>query len=200
MFTGLVEAIGTVLSREPLGEGVTIQVEAAGFAEELVAGESVTVDGVCQTVIERKEKSFAFQSVRTTLSRTTLGSLVTGRRVNLERALRPTDRLGGHIVQGHVDGLAEVQSVERAGETVYIRVLLPPEVAEVTVDYGSLALDGVSLTVNSLEGDVAELAIIPYTWSRTNLSRLGPGDRMNVEADLVGKFVRRLLGPYGMGR
>lgn len=200
MFTGLVQAVGTVEERRPEEGGLAFRVRAAGFASGLGEGESVAVDGVCQTVTARDGTSFAFQSVRTTLSRTTLGELVPGRRVNLERALRADDRLGGHLVQGHVDGVAEVREVEPAGETVYLRVRLPAAVTEVTVEYGSLTVDGVSLTVNALRQDVAELAVIPYTWNRTNLARLGAGDRVNVEADLVGKYVRKLLRPYLAGR
>lgn len=200
MFTGLVQAVGTVEERRPAEGGLVFRVRAADFADGLREGESVAVDGVCQTVTGRDGASFAFQSVRTTLSRTTLGELVPGRRVNLERALRADDRLGGHLVQGHVDGVAEVGEVEPAGETVYLRVRLPAAVAEVTVEHGSLAVDGVSLTVNALRDDVAELAVIPYTWSRTNLGRLRAGERVNVEADLVGKYVRKLLQPYLVGR
>lgn len=200
MFTGLVQAVGTVEERRPAQGGLAFRVGAAGFVDGLGEGESVAVDGVCQTVTARDDTTFAFQSVRTTLSRTTLGELEPGRRVNLERALRADDRLGGHLVQGHVDGVGEVREVEPAGETVYLRVRLPAGVAEVTMEYGSLAVDGVSLTVNALHDDVAELAVIPYTWTRTNLARLRAGERVNVEADLVGKYVRKLLRPYRADR
>lgn len=196
MFTGLVQAVGTVSGREARQGGLLLRVRAPGFAEELGEGESVAVDGVCQTVTGREGDAFAFQAVRTTLSRTTLREYGTGRRVNLERALRPADRIGGHFVQGHVDGVGEVRGVERAGETVFLRIGLPPEVAELTVELGSLAVDGVSLTVNRLAGGVAELAIIPYTWSHTALSRLREGDRVNLEADLIAKYVSKLVGPY----
>jgi riboflavin synthase len=140
--------------------------------------------------------SFSFESIRTTLSRTTLGSFEPGREVNLERAIRAGDPMGGHIVQGHVDGTGELTEVESAGETVFLRVRLPEEIRRLTVLYGSIAIDGISLTVNRLTGDVAEVAIIPYTFQNTNVSRLRPGSRVNVEADMIGKYVDRLLEPY----
>lgn len=199
MFTGLVEAVGEVIRREPLEGGLSFTVEAAGFAEELDAGDSVAIDGVCHTVTDRSADRFDFQSIRTTLSRTTLGEFDSGRKVNLERAIRAGEPMGGHLVQGHVDSVAGVLSVEQKGETVFVRILLSPEVSAVTVPYGSLAVDGVSMTVNDLDGDVAELAIIPYTWTHTSFSRLEPGDNVNVEADLVGKYVQRLLEPYRVG-
>jgi riboflavin synthase len=200
MFTGLVEAVGTVVTREPLEGGLAFRVRATGFAEQLTSGDSVAVDGVCQTVTQTGDDTFNFESIRTTLSRTTFGDYEPGRPVNLERALQAGEPMGGHLVQGHVDGVGTVTSVERAGETVFTRIDMPHEVAEITVLYGSLAVDGVSMTVNALHGDVAELAIIPYTWEHTSFSRLQPGDRVNLEADLVGKYVHRLLEPYVASR
>jgi len=198
MFTGLVEGTGRVVGKEPHEGGLRFRV-ACGFAAELEAGESVAVSGVCQTVTAADADAFAFESIRTTLSRTTLGSLEPGQRVNLERALRAGDRLGGHLVQGHVDGVGRLTARERAGETWLLRVELPRDVAACTVERGSLAVDGVSLTVSRLEGAVAEVAIIPYTWSHTTLSEVRPGDGVNLEGDLVGKYVRRLLSPYAEG-
>ncbi len=193
MFTGIVAATGTVVERKAHEEGVRFGVDAPGFAETLVQGESVSVDGVCQTVTERADGRFSFESIRTTLSRTTLDGFREGRRVNLERAVRAGEPLGGHLIQGHVDGVAPVLEIESAGETTFLRLELPAPVARLTVALGSLAVDGVSLTVNRLDEDVAEMAIIPYTWTHTALSRLGPGDRVNVEADLIAKYVARLL-------
>lgn len=200
MFTGLVQTVGTVADRRAQSDGVDFRVEAGAFAEGLDEGESVAVDGVCQTVTARGAGAFSFTSVPATLARTTLADLRPGCRVNLERALRADDRLGGHLVQGHVDGVAEVLEVRPEEEGARLRLRLPAEVAAVTVERGSLAVAGVSLTVAALSDDVAEVAIIPYTWSRTNLCRLRPGDRANVEADLVGKYVRKLLIPYAPDR
>lgn len=197
MFTGIVRAIGTVVERRPEEGGIRFRVEAPTLAAALAPGDSLALDGVCQTLTRVDPPGLEFQAVRTTLSRTTLGEWEPGRRVNLEPPLAAGEPLGGHLVQGHVDGVGRVVEVERAGETVFLRIRLPREVERVTVLHGSLAVDGVSLTVNGLEGAVAELAIIPYTWSHTALSRLGAGDGVNVEADLVGKYVRKLVEPYG---
>ncbi len=198
MFTGLVETVGTIESREEFDQGMRFRLVAPGFAEKLSEGESVALDGVCHTVfdVDVSNQSFQFESIRTTLSRTTLGEFESGRAVNLERAIRAGDPMGGHLVQGHVDGTGEMTEVETAGETVFLRVRLPQEVRRLTVLYGSIAIDGISLTVNRLMEDVAEVAIIPYTFQHTNVSRLRSGDRVNLEADMIGKYVDRLLEPY----
>lgn len=196
MFTGLVQEVGEVVGREPLGQGLALTVRAPVMVADLADGESVAVDGVCQTVTGSEERTFSFESVRETLSKTTLGELEPGRRVNLERALSVGDRMGGHFVQGHVDGTGRVLRVERADESVYLDVELPPGAARCTVDGGSVALDGVSLTVQRLRESVAEVAIVPYTWAHTALDRLEEGDRVNIEADLIGKYVERLVRPY----
>jgi riboflavin synthase len=198
MFTGLVETVGRVTGRDEFEKGMRFRLSAPGFADSLKEGESVAIDGVCHTVfdVEATEECFSFESIRTTLSRTTLGSFEPGREVNLERAIRAGDPMGGHIVQGHVDGTGELTEVESAGETVFLRIRLPEEIRRLTVLYGSIAIDGISLTVNRLMGDVAEVAIIPYTFQHTNVNRLRPGSRVNVEADMIGKYVDRLLEPY----
>jgi riboflavin synthase len=195
MFTGLIEDVGRVLSRERHEGGVRMRVTCR-FLDELQPGDSVAIAGVCQTVTEVDTSGFGFESIRTTLSRTTLGGLEPGDSVNLERSLRAGDRLGGHLVQGHVDAVGRLTERRAAGETWLLRIAMPDEVAAATVLHGSLTVDGVSLTVNALEGSVAEVAIIPYTWSHTTLSGLAPGDPVNLEGDLVGKYVRRLVEPY----
>ncbi len=198
MFTGLVETVGTVESRETFEKGVRFLISAPQFAARLSEGESVAVDGVCHTVfdVDPPRGTFRFESIRTTLSRTTLGSFAAGRRVNLERAILAGAPMGGHIVQGHVDGTGTMVEVESAGETVFLRFEMPSDVGRLTVLYGSIAVDGISLTVNRLVGAVAEVAIIPYTFQHTNVGRLQPGDRVNLEADMIGKYVDRLLEPY----
>ena len=198
MFTGLVATVGRITGREEFEKGMRFRLSVPGFADRLEEGESVAIDGVCHTVfgVDGAEGSFSFESIRTTLSRTTLGSFEPGREVNLERAIRAGDPMGGHIVQGHVDGTGELTEVESAGETVFLRVRLPEEVRRLTVLYGSIAIDGISLTVNRLEGDVAEVAIIPYTFQHTNVGRLRSGSQVNIEADMIGKYVDRLLEPY----
>ena len=196
MFTGLVETAGLVLRREDFEEGIRFRLAAPDLAGKLSDGDSLSIDGVCHTVFDIEGEEFSFESVRTTLSRTTLGEFVPGREANLERAIRAGEPMGGHLVQGHVDGVGVMVELEQAGETVFLRFRMPDEVARLTVLYGSIALDGISLTVNRLLQDVAEVAIIPYTWEHTNVRRLEEGARVNLEADLVGKYVDQLLRPY----
>lgn len=196
MFTGLVEAVGEIVGRSEFEEGIRFRASVPGLAGSLREGDSLAIDGVCHTVFDVGDGDFSFESIRTTLSRTTLGEFVIGRRMNLERAVKAGEPMGGHLVQGHVDGVGEVTEVEAAGETVFVRFRMPPEVARLTVLYGSIAMDGISLTVNRILQDVAEVAIIPYTWSHTNIDRLAPGSRVNLEADLIGKYVDRLMEAY----
>jgi riboflavin synthase len=192
MFTGLVEAIGTVRGTEPLGEGTRLSI-AASFAAELEIGESVAVDGVCLTVVERGEGAFAVEAVRETLARTTVGRLEAGRRVNLERSLAVGDRLGGHFVQGHVDGVATVQAIERQGENRYIDLSLPAAGRPLVAERGSIAVNGVSLTVLALTPDGVRLSIVPHTWAATAFPELETGDPVNVEYDLIARYLQRLI-------
>jgi riboflavin synthase len=201
MFTGIIEEVGTVASVREVGSGREIVVRAERVLEGTELGDSISIDGACQTVTALTESGFTVQSVGTTLERTTLGEFRLGQRVNLERALSFGARLGGHLVQGHVDGVGVVRSVERRAELVLIDFTLPPEVAEVTVLHGSVTLNGVSLTVNALpEAGVVQVSIIPFTWDHTALSDLRAGERVNVEGDLIGKYVRHLLGAPAKGR
>ncbi|MGD8496238.1 MAG: riboflavin synthase [Gemmatimonadales bacterium] len=196
MFTGLIEHVGEVEAREALEGRVRFVIAAPELAGELAAGDSVAVDGVCLTVSEPGATSFAVEAVPTTLQRTTLHEYSEGRRVNLERAVRAGEPLGGHLVQGHVDGVGDVVGAAREDEALVLRIALPEGVAAYTVERGSLTVDGVSLTVAGLSGGVAKLAIIPYTLGHTNLDRLGAGVRVNLEADVIAKYVARLLDPY----
>jgi riboflavin synthase len=200
MFTGLVESVGTITDRKEIGGGIRFRMQAQDIAGEMTDGDSLAVDGVCHTIFDVGAESFSFESIRTTLSRTTLGEMEVGRLVNLERAMRTGDEFGGHLVQGHVDGVGTVTGLERAEETVFIRVQLHEEVARLSVLYGSIAIDGISLTINTLEDEVAEVAIIPYTWNHTNVGRLSAGVHVNLEADMIGKYVDRLLDPYMKAR
>jgi riboflavin synthase len=190
MFTGIVESVGTIVAVVPLQDGRRITVGAPAIARELALGDSVAVDGVCLTVTASSEERFDVEAIGTTLSRTTVGDFVAGRPVNLERALAFGARLGGHLVQGHVDGVGRVLSIRRAGEHVLLDVTLPEVVAEVTVLHGSIAINGVSLTVNALpQKDVAQVALIPFTWQHTNLRELAEGHPVNLEGDMIGRFV-----------
>jgi len=165
---------------------------SAAFAHELVLGQSVSVDGTCMTVKDLGNDHFFVQAIDTTLSRSIANNYQVGTRLNLERATLVGDRLDGHIVQGHVDGVGELVRRERIGETWLLDVRLPPEIEAVTILHGSVTLNGVSLTVNDLSAEVCQVAIIPFTWEHTNLSGLSPGSPLNVEGDVIGKYVQRL--------
>lgn len=192
MFTGVVTALGRVAAVQGSEEGMSLTIEAS--YDDLELGESIAVNGVCLTVAEVADGAFRVDLTAPTRARTRLGELRVGDRVNLERALALGDRLGGHLVSGHVDGVAEVAAVRQQGDVVTVELVLPPEVAEVTVPRGSIAVDGVSLTVQELRpGFRAEVALIPFTREHTTLGALRPGSRVHVEGDLIGKFVRHLL-------
>jgi riboflavin synthase alpha subunit len=191
MFTGIVVAVGEVRSVEPMAQARRIDIETPdGFLDDVRAGDSIAVDGVCQTVTACTGTAFSVDAIGTTLSRTTLGDMEPGRRVNLELALAFGERLGGHLVQGHVDGTGRVVAIEQHDEYVLLDVTLPPAVEEVTVLHGSITVDGVSLTVNALPAPGrAQVALIPYTWEHTNLARLSEGAAVNLEGDMLGRFV-----------
>jgi riboflavin synthase len=194
VFTGIIEEVGTVEAVRDLGNGVEFRIRAATVLEGIALGDSIAMDGVCLTATGFDAEGYTVQAVATTLERTTLGGIVPGRRVNLERAAALGARLGGHLVQGHVDGVGAVVSVVPRDELVLIDFTLPLEVDEVTILHGSVTLNGISLTVNALPAPgVAQVSIIPFTWAHTNLADLAPGDRVNLEGDLIGKYVRRLL-------
>ena len=198
MFTGLVEEVGAVGRVEDLGGKRRISFLAPGIGGALSIGDSVAVDGACLTVVEADAGGFAVEAIATTLGRTTLGGWREGTRVNLERALRLGDRLGGHLVQGHVDGLGRLLGVVPGGEYHLMDFQVPPAVDESTVLHGSITINGVSLTVNALpDPGRCQVAIIPHTWEHTNLSLLRPGDAVNLEADLIGKYVGRILAARG---
>ncbi len=192
MFTGIVREVGAVEAIERTDGGARLRV-AAGFAEELESGASVAVAGACLTVADRDSGSFAADVMNQTLSLTTIGALGLGARVNLEPALRAGDPLGGHLVQGHVDATAEVVALEPDGIARRLRIALPPELLRYVIEQGSIALDGVSLTVAELTEDGLELSLIPETLERTTLGELETGDRVNVEVDQIARYAERLM-------
>ena len=194
MFTGLIEQVGEVESVRQTDAGRELRIRAP--FNDLAAGESIAVNGACLTVREFGSAWFDAAAVLTTLERTTMGSWKTGTRVNLERSLRATDRLGGHIVQGHVDCVGVVASRELAGDAVLIDLSLPASIEPLFVLHGSIAVDGVSLTVNELKPGGLQLSLIDYTLRHTTLGDLKAGSRVHVEADIIAKHLRRLLEPY----
>jgi riboflavin synthase len=192
VFTGLVDDVGVVEAVARTAEGRRIRV--ACRYDDLAEGESVAVNGACLTVIEHGPRWLAVAAVQTTLGRTTIGEWSEGRRVNLERSMRADGRFGGHLVLGHVDGIARVTQVVRAGDATVADLALDAELAELMVPHGSLTVDGVSLTVNELPttGSV-QVSLIDHTLRHTTLGSLAAGDRVHIEADIIGKYVRRLL-------
>jgi riboflavin synthase len=200
MFTGLIETIGTIRSMTR-GEGaVRIGIESDLPASEMDGGESVAVDGACLTVTSVRDRVFYADAIPETLSRTTLGKLGVGSPVNLERALRIGGRLGGHLVQGHVDATADVREVHQRGDDYRIRIALVPGIRRYVAEKGSVALQGVSLTVSAVRAAEFEVAVIPETLARTTLRRLRRGDAVNVEVDLLARYLERLALPsYGEG-
>lgn len=195
MFTGIVEEIGTLQGVREEGNGAVFTIAAETVLDGMGLGDSVAVDGACLTVTSLPDGAFTVQAVGTTLGRTTFGGFREGRRVNLERAVALGQRLGGHVVQGHVDGLGTVESIRREEELVLIEFTMPEDVAAVTVLHGSITVNGVSLTVNEIpRPGVCQVSIIPFTWEHTNLADLAEGDAVNLEGDTIGKYVRHLLG------
>jgi len=193
MFTGIIEELGRVRSVEERGENARIVIAAHIVTEGTNHGDSIAVNGVCLTALDVKADSFAADVSRETLLRSTLGGLQPGTPVNLERAVTPATRLGGHIVQGHVDGRGQFLSVEDHGESWTVKIKYPPELARYLVFKGSVAVEGISLTIAGLTDEYFEIAIIPKTWEVTNLSHLQPGDDVNIEVDVMGKYVEKLL-------
>lgn len=195
MFTGIVRELGRVASAEGGAEGVRLVLDAPLTASGTEVGDSVSVNGCCLTVEESGNASIALHAVPETLSRTTLGTLRAGDAVNLELAVRAGEPLGGHYVQGHVDAVGRVQSVEAEGEGLRVFVEAPDDVLRYCVEKGSIAVDGVSLTVVELAEDAFAVALVPHTLEATTLSTLAPGREVNLEADVLAKYVERLVGP-----
>lgn len=196
MFTGLVQDIGSIESVEGGADGARLRI-ATRLGSEIGLGDSIAVNGVCLTATEADGGGFATEAMNQTLEVTVIGALEPGARVNLELATRADERLGGHIVQGHADGSGRVLEVTEDGFARRVRVEIPPELLRYVVDKGSIALNGVSLTVATLGEGWVEVSLIPETLERTNLGDAAPGDALNVEVDVLAKYVERLLPPSG---
>ncbi|HSK28094.1 MAG TPA: riboflavin synthase [Jiangellales bacterium] len=197
MFTGIVEELGEVVEVVDLGDSSRLTVRGEVVTSDARHGDSIAVNGVCLTVTEHRAGTFTADVMAETLRRSSLARLAPGRRVNLERPVRLSDRLGGHLVQGHVDGVAELLSRTPGKHWEVIRLSLPPQLARYVVEKGSVAVDGVSLTVSALGEGWFEVSLIPTTLAATTLGRTEPGDPVNLEVDVVAKYVERLLGVDG---
>ena len=193
MFTGIIEEVGHIVAIEDSGEFRTLRVEAGAILDGIKAGASISVNGVCLTVRTFNAGSFTADLSRETLERTSLNALRAGTVVNLERPMRADGRFGGHIVQGHVDGVGKIRSFDRDGDNWNLRVEFPESAARYIVHKGSIAIDGISLTVASLKTPVLEVAIIPHTFENTNLRHAKAGDTVNLELDVIAKYVERMM-------
>jgi riboflavin synthase len=192
MFTGLVESTGRVRHLEARGDQARLTLDIP-FSHELELGESVAINGCCLTVADLSDAGTGFDVLTQTLKVTSLGDLTFGDRVNLERALRAGDRLGGHFVQGHIDDTGIIETFEARGQDHLLEIRLPEKIAALCIDKGSIAIDGISLTIAEIEGNLARFWIIPHTSERTNLSSRTAGQRVNLEADVLAKHVAKLL-------
>lgn len=195
MFTGIVEETGIIHSLRRGAHSMALAIQARTVLSDLKIGDSVAVNGVCLTVTEKSASGFTADVMHETLNRSTLSALTPGKRVNLERAMAADGRFGGHIVSGHIDGTGVIANVRRDDNAVWYTVSAPPELLRYIVEKGSIAIDGISLTVASVDARQFSVSVIPHTAASTTLSEKRPGDRVNLENDIIGKYVEKLLRP-----
>ncbi len=197
MFTGIIESVGTVVSMRPSATGFILEIDSGLDLESDAVGDSIAVDGICLTATKITGSRFTATASGETVARSTLGKMKTGSKVNIERALSLSARLGGHIVLGHVDCVARIREKSASGESIRLRIELDRAYSKYVIEKGSIAVDGISLTVNSISSDAFELNIIPYTLESTSLTLKTSGDRVNLEFDIIGKYVQRMMDNKG---
>ena len=193
MFTGIVEELGKIQKIETRSSGIRFTISAKLVMDDLNIGDSISINGVCLTVTEKKEKYFCLDLVSETLEKSNLGELIEGNYVNLERAMQASDRFGGHILQGHVETLGVILDKQQQEDNAVISVGLDPEWMRYCIPKGSIALDGISLTIANIEANIVEIALIPHTLENTTLGLKSKSDTLNIETDIIGKYVERLL-------
>lgn len=193
MFTGLIEEIGKISGIEQIPGGKRLKISAVKILDDLKIDDSISVNGICLTVTRLDDNKFYCEAVGTTLTKTTLKSYSVGEEVNLERAMRISDRLGGHIVQGHVNGVGSIKQIVKLGDNYYVEISIPYELKKYLVDEGSIAVDGVSLTIAKLEETTVGISVIPHTWNNTIIKNRKPGSKVNIETDVIAKYVEKLL-------
>ncbi len=193
MFTGIIEDKGRVVRLEHRGQGNKLILELPIDLTEMQLGDSININGVCLTIVEKREQTIVLDLSSETLHKTVLGGVKEGDQVNFERALKLTDRLGGHIVTGHIDGIGVITEKRRGGDFLHLKIRIPKFVSNYVVPKGSIAIDGISLTVNECEDEEIRMVLIPYTLEKTTLINKKVGDRVNVEADILGKYVEKLV-------
>jgi len=199
MFTGIVEDIGKILRMEHRGQGRRLTIAIPPGLTDMQLGDSINVNGACLTVVDKKVPEIQVDLSSETLERTTLSGIKQGDEVNLERAVRLSDRLGGHIVTGHIDGIGTITETRREKDFIHLRIRIPQPLSRYIVEKGSIAIDGTSLTVNGCAGDEVRITLVPYTLEKTILMDKRVGDRVNVETDILGKYVEKLLEPGRSG-
>jgi riboflavin synthase len=193
MFTGIIEDKGKVIRVEHRGRGKKLALELPIHLTEIQLGDSINVNGVCLTIVEKRGQTIGLDLSSETLQKTVLGELREGDPVNFERALKVTDRLGGHIVTGHIDGIGVITEKRKEGDYLHLGIRVPEFVSRYVVRKGSIAIDGISLTVNECENEEIKMTLIPYTLEKTTLRDKKVGDRVNVEADIIGKYVEKMM-------
>jgi riboflavin synthase len=193
MFTGLIEEIGTISTIAQISGGKRLRIGASKILDDLKVDDSVAINGVCLTAVKIDNDGFWAEAVGVTLEKTTFAKIYKGYFVNLERAVRLSDRLGGHMVQGHVNGIGTITKVERLGENYFLEVSVPDKLTKYLIDEGSIAVDGISLTIASLINSKVGLSIIPHTWNNTNLVKKNIGDKVNIETDVIAKYIEKLI-------
>jgi riboflavin synthase len=193
MFTGIVEEVGSIVNKVTIGGGIRLTIQAKKILEDLNIGDSINVEGVCQTAVELSKSEFSVEAVGETLEKTTLGNLKVNQKVNLERPLSPVSRMGGHFVQGHVNGMGKVTQWFSRGENYFLEIAIPEILSRYTVLEGSIAADGISLTIAHLTGNLIGINIIPHTVQNTSLQFKKIGDPVNIEVDMLAKYIEKLL-------
>ena len=193
MFTGIIEELGKIEKIETRSSGMRFNISAKLVMDDLKIGDSISINGVCLTVTEKKEKKFSLDLVPETLDKSNLGELIEGNYVNLERAMQASDRFGGHILQGHIETLGVILDKQQQEDNAVISVGLDPEWMRYCIPKGSIALDGISLTIANIEANIVEIALIPHTLENTTLGLKSKSDTLNIETDIIGKYVERLL-------
>ncbi|TAK55828.1 MAG: riboflavin synthase [Bacteroidetes bacterium] len=197
MFTGIIEEIGTIVGMKQLGGGVRFRVSAPMYSPELKVNDSVSINGACHTVVWRTEREFEVDSVEETLKKTNLGRLQTGSKVNLELPMRLNERLGGHLVLGHVDSTGNITAIEKRENSIMYSIEVSKEFARYLIPVGSIAVDGVSLTIAEVKEHIARVSIIPHTSENTIFNRYEVGSVVNIEFDLIGKYIERMIHSSG---
>jgi riboflavin synthase len=199
MFTGLIEEMGSVKSINAFGGGVRLTIEAKSILNDIRMGDSININGACQTVVSFDDKGFTVEAVEETLKKTNLGLLKTGNKVNLESSLTLNKKLGGHFVLGHVDSTGKITSIEKLSSSILVSISYPAKFSNYVINVGSITVNGISLTIARFNNNTLTVSVIPHTWQETNLQFLKVGDQVNLEFDVLGKYVAKILGKEESG-